>query len=147
MSLKVLGKWKHWGRSMDRKFDTIQTELQHTHKFVEPAPTSPKAPPQHPNIAKVMRADVPSPSDSETDTDDDENERDGAVYDDSKPIRFSERELDVLRRVMRKWWRLARLPGTPKLCDELGEKEFQVNWTKAVAPRLEGRIKDITPTA
>ncbi|PSN61001.1 5'-nucleotidase-like protein [Corynespora cassiicola Philippines] len=147
MSLKVLGKWKHWGRSMDRKFGTIQTELQHTHKFVEPAPTSPKAPPQHPNIAKVMRADVPSPSDSETDTDDDENERDGAVYDDSKPIRFSERELDVLRRVMRKWWRLARLPGTPKLCDELGEKEFQVNWTKAVAPRLEGRIKDITPTA
>lgn len=142
MSLKVLGKWKHWGNSMTRKFDRVQQSLQRTHSFVEPKPSSPiDKPKRHPSIARAQATSNPSPSDSEADPDSDE-EDDGAEYDDSKPIRFNERELQVLRRVMRKWWRLARLPGHPKLCDTLGEDEFQINWTKAVAPRLEGRIKE-----
>jgi 5'-nucleotidase len=35
------------------------------------------------------------------------------------------------------------LKNAPDLCDELGGKEFVVNWTKAIAPRLEGRIVEV----
>lgn len=141
MSLKVLGRWKHWGQSMDRKFDRVQQSLQRTHSFHEPKPPSPVAP-RHPSIAKVKRQDIPSPSDSETENDSDDDF--GTMYDDSKPIRFTQKELTILRRVMKKWWRLAGLKGNPKTCDEMEEGEFQINWTKAIAPRLEGRIKDVT---
>ena len=51
-----------------------------------------------------------------------------------------ERELQIMRKVMRKWWRLAGLPGHPRMCEEKGE-EFGVMWTKGIAPRLEGRIR------
>ena len=53
-----------------------------------------------------------------------------------------ERELQIMRKVMRKWWRLAGLPGHPRMCEAEGE-EFGVGWTKGIAPRLEGRIKII----
>lgn len=53
-----------------------------------------------------------------------------------------ERELQIMRKVMRKWWRLAGLPGHPRMCEEKGET-FGVMWTKGIAPRLEGRIKII----
>jgi 5'-nucleotidase len=77
------------------------------------------------------------------DPDVDEDEDDGPMYDSRVPIQFSEREKQILRKVMKKWWRVAGLKGTPKLCDELGGGEFQVNWTKAIAPRLEGRIREV----
>ncbi|KAH7135943.1 5'-nucleotidase-like protein [Dendryphion nanum] len=137
LSLKVLGRWRHWGKSMDRKFDRVQQKLERTHSFIEPKPPSPIAP-RHPSIAKLKVSDQPSPSDSEADSDED----DGAEYDDSQPIRFTERELPILRKTMKKWWRLAGLKGSPKLCDDIEEGELQVNWTKAIAPRLEGRIKE-----
>jgi hypothetical protein len=77
------------------------------------------------------------------DPDADEDEDDGPMYDDRVPIRFDERQIEIVRRVMRKWWRLAGLKHSPTLCDELGGKEFVVNWTKAIAPRLEGRIREV----
>jgi 5'-nucleotidase len=77
------------------------------------------------------------------DPDADEDEDDGPMYDDSVPIRFNERQIEIVRKVMRKWWRLAGLKDAPNLCDELEGKEFVVNWTKAIAPRLEGRIKEV----
>ena len=44
--------------------------------------------------------------------------------------RYSERELAVLRKAMRKWRRLAGLKECPALCDELNEGELVVNWTR-----------------
>lgn len=145
MSLKVLGKWKRWGKSMTGKFDSIQTNLQkHGHAFHEPSPTSPTAP-RHPNVERVVNESKTSSStDSESeDPDADEDEDDGALYDASAPIAFSDRQIEIIRRVMRKWWRVAGLKGHPELCDELGGGEFVVNWTKAIAPRLEGRIREV----
>jgi hypothetical protein len=141
MSLKILGKWKYWGPSMNRKFDKVQSNLQRTHTFVEPT-SKPASPVQvrHPQVNKVKAAENTEMSSS---SDEDEDEDDGAVYDDSKPILFSEHELSVLRRVMAKWWRLAGLKGSPRCCDVLGAEEFQANWTRAIAPRVEGRIKGI----
>ncbi|KAF2178226.1 5'-nucleotidase [Zopfia rhizophila CBS 207.26] len=88
------------------------------------------------------------PEGTETPLDESDMEfEDEEAVDDVKPVPMPltkrEHELVIIRKVMRKWWRLAKLPGHPNLCDELGEGEFQVNWTKAVAPRLEGRIKEV----
>lgn len=167
MSLKVLGKWKHWGKSMDRTFASIQTNLQNTHKLYDASPCSPtrrfqfpvhpKQPaadattaapddkprlPRNPTIDKVRqlheREESPGASDSEADPETDEE--DHADH----PIRFTARELELLRRSMNKWWRLAGLKGQPKCADEMGEDELQVDWTRAIAPRLEGRIKEVS---
>jgi 5'-nucleotidase len=158
MSLKVLGKWKHWGRSMDRKFIDIQTDMQSKHGYYAPSPTSPKAASKLPYRPKPTEttprddddpsgeaAEPPKPKNFGLEDNSNEDDDDGANYDDSKPIQFSLKDTETIRRVMRKWWRVSKLKGVPKLCDELREGEFQVNWTKAVAPRLEGRIKDVTP--
>ena len=89
--------------------------------------------------------DAPSSGSESEDPDADEDDDDGPMYDSRVPIQFSQRELEVIRKVMKKWWRVAGLKGSPKACDELGGGEFQINWTKAIAPRLEGRIKEIGP--
>jgi 5'-nucleotidase len=101
-------------------------------------------PPQPPSIDRVVRSTgADQPSGEAVDPDADEDEDDGPMYDDSVPIRFNEREKEVVRKVMRKWWRIAGLKNAPNICDELNVKEFAVNWTKAIAPRLEGRIKEV----
>jgi 5'-nucleotidase len=147
LSLKVLGKWKHWGKSMGRKFEAVHKNLQQTHTFVEPTSpsTSTSAAPEHRSIASAKATDTKTPvsSDPEAEEDSDSDEEDGAVYDDSQPIDFTARELPILRKAIHKWWKLAGLKHDPKMVDELGESEFQVNWTKAIAPRLEDRIKEV----
>ncbi|KAF2642541.1 5'-nucleotidase-like protein [Massarina eburnea CBS 473.64] len=162
MSLKVLGRWTHWGPSMDKKFSNIQNRLSRSHTFHEASPPSPTALrkssdlasgsankvtlPHHPAVAKVRdqhkRDESPgaaSDSEADPDTDEEDNVDEGL-------IKFSEREITVLRKAMRKWWRLAGLKGQPKCADELGDEELHVDWTKAIAPRVEGRIKEIKST-
>ncbi|KAH8636111.1 hypothetical protein IG631_07945 [Alternaria alternata] len=156
MSLKVLGKWKRWGKSMNTKFTSIQTNLQknHGHAFHDPSPTSPtqsrdnNAPPVDQGVSRVLgdsnkRDNSPNDTTDSEDPDVDEDEDDGPMYDSRVPIQFTDKQTEMIRRVMRKWWRVAGLKGNPKLCDELGGGEFQVNWTKAIAPRLEGRIREV----
>jgi 5'-nucleotidase len=150
MSLKVLGKWKRWGKSMNTRFQSIQTNLQkHSHAFHDPSPTSPTQ--SRGNDTDVdlgannKRDNNTKDSTEDEDPDVDEDEDDGPMYDSRAPIQFTDKQTEMIRRVMRKWWRVAGLKGNPNLCDELDGGEFQVNWTKAIAPRLEGRIKEIGP--
>ena len=146
MSLKVLGKWKHWGKSMNSKFLSIQTNLQKTHTFYEPSPTSATRPgaPKHPSIDRIVNTrDVASSGSDTDDPDEGEDEDDGPMYDSRVPIQFNDRQIEVIRKVMRKWRRLAGMHGAPNTVDELADSEFDVNWTKAIAPRLEGRIKEV----
>jgi hypothetical protein len=51
-----------------------------------------------------------------------------------------ERQLRIMRTVMRKWRRVAGLPGHADMCEQKGD-EFAVPWTRGIAPRLEGRIR------
>ncbi|RMZ73794.1 5 -nucleotidase [Pyrenophora seminiperda CCB06] len=150
MSLKVLGRWKRWGKSLDTKFEGIQAKLQqnHGHAFHEAKPSSaPPSPVQakrQSGIGKIRGNGAAEEEAEDTeDPDAEEDEDDGALYDESVPISFTDKQVDVVRRVMRKWWRLAGLKGNPVPCDELGGEEFMVNWTKAIAPRLEGRIREV----
>lgn len=59
----------------------------------------------------------------------------------AEEVRQIDRELRIMRRVARKWCRLAGVQS--KACDCLDEGEFDVPWTKAVAPRVEGRIVEV----
>jgi 5'-nucleotidase len=128
---------------MTNKFVSIQTNLQnnHKHSFHDASASTPDSagPPKPPAEDRV----VYTAEDEDVDPDADEDDDDGPMYDDSKPITFSQHEKEIIRKVMKKWWRLAGLKDDPKVCDELGQKEFVVNWTKAIAPRLEGRIKEV----
>ncbi|KAF2749686.1 5'-nucleotidase-like protein [Sporormia fimetaria CBS 119925] len=144
MSLKVLGKWKYWGPSMDRSFKRVQTRLEKRHGFVQPH-VGPKPETASPAVSPVKAREEEKGKEHVIgdESDSDEDEHDGADYDDGSLIQFSEREKSVLRRVMAKWWRLAGLKGQPRCCDRMGEEEFTVNWTRAIAPRVEGRIVDV----
>lgn len=53
-------------------------------------------------------------------------------------VRQIDREMRIMRRVARKWCRLAGVQS--RACDCLDEGEFDVPWTKAVAPKVEGRV-------
>ncbi|KAF2116296.1 5'-nucleotidase-like protein [Lophiotrema nucula] len=153
MSLKVLGRWKHLGNNIAKHFHTVQRKLEvdHKHGFHEPGPKSPTLTTHLSPTKPRARSRSPSGIDdrrqrrrksyAETPVDPDSDEEDDDQVTDLPPTRFNERETDIIRRVMKKWWRLAGLKGHAEVCDEQGSGEFEVNWTKAVAPRLEGRIK------
>ncbi|KAF2198448.1 5'-nucleotidase-like protein [Delitschia confertaspora ATCC 74209] len=171
MSLKVIGKWKLWGPSMDRTWGKMQQEIQQSHPVLEPQPPGTKAVEALRSTAKHISPDrsnsshsrslSPSgrytpggvhPEGSETPLDESADEfgsDDDGAPDEGKAVSIikHEHELNIIRRVIKKWWRLTGLKGHPGICDELGAEEFQVNWTKAIAPRVEGRIREINATA
>jgi 5'-nucleotidase len=143
MSLKILGKWKNWAPDMTDKFSKVQLSLQRKHTFHDPAPLSTDSDTSH-SLPKRSNIAIPTSkqhhdgAQQDPDTDDEDYE-----YDDSELIRFNEHELGLLRKITRKWWRLAGLKNTPKCADEVGKEELRVDWTSAIAPRIEGRIKEI----
>ena len=73
---------------------------------------------------------------------DDESESDSGP--DAERVRQDARKLDrelaIMRRYFRKWCRKAGVSnGTT--CEDLPEEECDVNWTKPIAPQVEGRIQ------
>ena len=62
----------------------------------------------------------------------------GAEQQDEENVRDMDREMRIMRKVFRKWCRIAGVQW--QACYSLGEDEFEVDWTKAIAPRVEGRI-------
>ncbi|SMR41839.1 unnamed protein product [Zymoseptoria tritici ST99CH_1E4] len=73
-----------------------------------------------------------------SDSEEDEREDEG----DSLPPPTSpveERRLMLMRKVMRKWWRLAGLKGNANMVERKGDG-FGVLWTKGICPVVEGRI-------
>jgi 5'-nucleotidase len=129
MSLKVLRRWKHWGSHLGQHWGKVQEEVRPHCNIIEP--TKPK-----PEILGTLRSAVKG-NQSRQDSDDadstgSESEDDGksSAKVDLAAAGGQEKELAIKRKVMRKWWRLARLPGQPRVCDDLGEGEFAVSWTK-----------------
>jgi hypothetical protein len=125
MSLKVIGKWKQWSASLGRCFGRIHEEVHSHHPIVEPNPPGKDA------VAAFRDAVHNYPSRKEADDKAlDEDDSEGEIKPVPTQVTEYERQLVIMRKVMRKWWRLAGLKGHPALCDEMGEGEFVVNWTK-----------------
>ncbi|OJD29792.1 5-nucleotidase [Diplodia corticola] len=147
MSLKVLGKWKQWGPSMGRHWERVQNNLQNVQPHVEPKGKVASAlEVVQNNRSGRLTPHGHRPEGAETPL----NESDTDSEDEAEPKRANaaveelERKSVIMRKVMRKWWRLAGLEGQPRCGDPLGEGEFTINWTKAIAPRLEGRIRMVS---
>ena len=169
MSLKILGKWRQFGKDMDNHWKRVQTDLNQVQsvqgvgpgdvtradKQIAPAkkPTTQeqalndrKSRPLPVGIAQRSSDPLLGEDSRSQDINSSLNalniDSDGGEETDIPSHHVSERELYISRKVMRKWHRLTGLHGTAGLCDEKGE-EFTVSWTRGIAPRLEGRIKMI----
>ncbi|KXX82214.1 Mannosylglucosyl-3-phosphoglycerate phosphatase [Madurella mycetomatis] len=147
MSLTVMDKWTNWGPSMDSHWVKVAEDVAKSHPIVgKPSPSAPVSPVREKaDSGKWGRGDgwsewTPpklrqrrSAAPGEEEEEEEEARRDCQRLD---------RELSIMRRVFRKWCRLAGVED--KTCDNLTEGEFEVAWTKAVAPRVEGRIQMVT---
>lgn len=157
MSLKVLGKWKKWSSDMSTVWSGIQDSLHGVHPVKEPSspvkerngnPQSPSKPTSNgfgkrPLSTAFSHQPPKQRKQDSSHVSDSESEDEGTDFPPppSDPVAY-ERELQIMRKVIRKWWRLAGLQGHPNMCAEKSE-EFGVEWTHGIAPRLEGRIRII----
>ncbi|RYP52013.1 hypothetical protein DL769_010731 [Monosporascus sp. CRB-8-3] len=159
MSLKVMGRWKHWGKSMGRHWNKVSEEVA-THHHVQhnpkPGPTPASTTVQTnlpgkgwedwtPEKIRQRKANVTTPLDDSDSEDmgedvDGDGDGDGASQEDlaSAEVEKIDHEMQVMRRVFSKWARIAGVECS--VVEELKEGEFEADWTRAIAPRIEGRI-------
>ena len=137
MSLRVMGKWKRWSEHLGHHWGEVGVGVHAVHPVREARRRKTGE-----GLAKEKkgegegeeRNDHPGLSDSE----DDEAHAPPV----SPTAGQKQSELDLMRRVTRKWWRLAGITGHPGLCEEADEG-FAVHWTQGICPRVEGRIQII----
>ncbi|KAG9247776.1 5'-nucleotidase [Calycina marina] len=146
MSLKIMGQWKQWGKSMDRHWKGIHSAMQDT-RIIEP--TSPLKSPVASSKDTFSLADGKLRENATVKEQKpvDQSDDDGSVDEPEDVKAYStiqDRKIKLICKVTRKWWRLAGLKGQPSCCDEICDEEFTIDWTRAIAPRLERRII-ITP--
>lgn len=122
MSLKIIGRWKHWGKSLSRLWDGIHEDLHETHPVVEP---------NKPALENGTRKRKRAQAQTTTHLDDSDTEIDHRV--EVHEEQWTERELRIIQQVMRKWRRLAGLKEHAKCCDSMSKDEFQVDWTRVSA--------------
>ncbi|KAM7188872.1 Metallo-dependent phosphatase-like protein [Naviculisporaceae sp. PSN 640] len=158
MSLKVMDQWKCWGPSLQRHWGKVGASVC---KVIEAKPKSPVA--AHgeqtgwakagedgkrkraswaewtPAKLRARRSSIPPyEEESEGGVAGGKEESDDEEYARQESVKDIDRETQIMRRVFSKWCRIAGVQG--RACDSLGEDEFEVDWTKAIAPRVEGRI-------
>ncbi|KJR84909.1 uncharacterized protein SPSK_08728 [Sporothrix schenckii 1099-18] len=155
MALKVLDQWTHWSPPMEHHWGRVVSKVDHHHPHLQPGSTTALLIAEPIARQKDFRGRSLSPDNDEGWGDWTAarlrqrrcsavpfNER---VVDDATPAQNTEemrridRQMQIMRRVARKWCRLAGVPS--RLGDTLTEWEYEADWTKAIAPRVEGRIR------
>ncbi|KAL8997813.1 MAG: hypothetical protein Q9169_002984 [Polycauliona sp. 2 TL-2023] len=157
MSLKVLGRWRQWGPSLGRHWGGVQEKL---HGMDCMGVVGPKAKEQGREEEEMGRGHkhtlsgtVKRHADHSTDTNDqnhhcgdDDSDDDDAVdilNGTSDPAIVAAREKEqretyLARSVVRHWMRVAKIKSAGVVDD--GLKDEMPDWTRGIAPRLEGRI-------
>lgn len=139
MSLEVLGRWKRLDSGLGHLLGRVQTGMRQNSVSILVHPITDAAPASTPSISPTRlkrRNTVVEGQVIDLDSEEDSSASATSPTDANE----SERRLGIMRKVMRKWWRLAGLHGHPSIAHEnLGE--FDVEWPRGIAPRLEGRIK------
>ncbi|KAL8655825.1 MAG: hypothetical protein Q9226_002889 [Calogaya cf. arnoldii] len=141
MSLKVLGRWRRWSQSLGRHWGDVQAKLhqQDGMDVVEP----PKKTTAHKhtlsgNVKATEDEKGHECGDDDSDDDDAIDVLDGASDPSNIDIADKEeREAYLMRSVIRHWMRIAKIQSAG-LVD--GKKEEMPDWTRGIAPKLEGRI-------
>ncbi|KAI2606288.1 Metallo-dependent phosphatase [Hypoxylon fragiforme] len=153
MSLRVMGQWKYWGNNIGQHWDRVASKVNATHTHPSAGPKSPSA-----TTAATADADADAASgwDNWTPQKIRERKTRGVPVDESDnedyadvdvgaaeptyagEIEKIDREIQIMRRVFAKWARVAKVES--QVGEELDDGEFEVDWTRAIAPRVEGRI-------
>ncbi len=159
MALKVLDQWTHWSDSMEHHWNRVvsDVDIHHPHLLPNSVTKSPSTPVLSQRRGSSLRHTSSGGAGAEGAGWDEWTahrlrERRGSavpfderVIDNATPAQNTEdmrridREMHIMRRVARKWRRLAGVQS--RLGDSLTEKEYAADWTKAIAPRVEGRIR------
>ena len=147
MALKVLDRWHLWGPSMDQHWGKVISGVASSHPNMEPSSSH-----RRDSVAvgspdtddhgweNWTAARIRDRRSSVTPLKDDLEESAPEVGD--RDVKKVDSELRIMRKVFRKWCRIAKVHAA---CGEnLKEEEFTIGWTKAIAPRLEGRIEMVT---
>ena len=162
LSLKILGRWNRGTQHLHRHFeDRVHDSLHACHPVKAPrkpstitmlvSPNSGKAIPAAPaQVANRPAPDFKNPfgaadgQANEHDPEDSEDECDNSLTQTPSAGDRMDRQCMIMRKVLRKWFRLAGLKGHPGISGPHADvqEEFQVEmgWTKAISPRVEGRI-------
>jgi 5'-nucleotidase len=156
MSLKVVGRWKMWGKSMERHWNGVNEKMQCSSPVVESAKSRPLASDAVEVAKRAIKKtkistseDENSESESDYDTDSEDptpsrtSHQHDAMTDSVLFLDENDARMHIVRKVIRKWRRLAGLQGESAACDSIDEADFHSKWTKAIAPRLENRIQMI----
>ncbi|KAK4156079.1 Metallo-dependent phosphatase-like protein [Chaetomidium leptoderma] len=161
MSRTVMAKWKGWEPSLDQHWSKVEDNIAKSHPTIgnppasapvsptkaRPARSGPDGGKEHgwaewtPSRIRQRRSSVPpmvGVAEDESDDSDSGEELETAC----QKARALDRELAVMRRFFHRWCRVAGVNGNT--CDDLTEGECEVAWTKAIAPRVEGRIQMVT---
>jgi 5'-nucleotidase len=132
MALRIVGRWHNWGRSMERHWGGVLKDMSRSEN-----PTVVKA---HPRTRTTAVVDQ-SKTDDLVGSEDSEVEPETGDGSQSQSGTRNEQEVVLVRRVLKKWRRLAGVKVDGETCDSMKIDEFNVSWTNAVAPQLEGRIQ------
>ncbi|KAH9907054.1 Metallo-dependent phosphatase [Xylariomycetidae sp. FL2044] len=149
MSLKVVGQWRYWGNNMGRHWNKVNDKVGATHTHLQPRTgLTPVSPTMRTNLAggskgwdnwspdKIRARKASAIPVDESDSEDDEvHEREEK---EESEIDMIDKEMQIMRKVFGKWAKIAGVET--KVGDELKEDECEVDWTKAISPRIEGRI-------
>ncbi|KAL8669010.1 MAG: hypothetical protein Q9168_006391, partial [Polycauliona sp. 1 TL-2023] len=160
MSLKVLGRWRQWGPSMGRHWGGVQAKLsseEHGGQGLRGLENSGGGKGggahKHTLSGTVVKHDngeskgSPRRGHEDSDDDDDDDDDDDAaamVNGTTDSARFEavekeERAIYIARSVIRHWMRVAKIKSAG-LIDDKQQEEETPDWTRGIAPRVEGRI-------
>ncbi|GAM89922.1 hypothetical protein ANO11243_079620 [Dothideomycetidae sp. 11243] len=149
MSLKVIGKWKHWAPPLQDHWSDVHDGLHKSHPVHSPTSRS-TTPDRHSKRQKrehigndgnanpggpiTLTRSADHGGDADSDSESDAEDVPSLPQDPAE----RKRQLHVARRAVRKWRRICGMHHTPGLCDALREG---IHWTQGIAPRVEGRIQ------
>ncbi|KAI4214433.1 MAG: hypothetical protein LQ349_009218 [Xanthoria aureola] len=140
MSLKVLGRWRRWGPSMGRHWGGVQEKLHRQDGMDVIEPKTKAAAHKHTLSGNLKGQHEHRCGEDDSDDDDAADVENGV----SEPTTIEtaakeERQTYLARSVVRHWMRAAKIHSAG-LVDEGATNGEMPDWTKGIAPKLEGRI-------
>jgi 5'-nucleotidase len=120
LALKVVDRWRGWGPSMHRHWDGVVKGIQEAGVDVV-----------HPNPKKPLPAPVERARREATTVDEVDSDHAPSGEETPKPrYAHHDREGVLIRRVLKKWRRLASVRVECEAIDEIEVEEFCISWTK-----------------
>lgn len=135
MSLKVMGKWHRWGTHLAQHWHDVHSELHEPGTIKEPQQEPPRAK-KHKLDPSLKKSHKRHNSFVDSDSDNDDIDHSNTTI---STHLYEDGHFHLAKSVAKKWMRLAGIQRESiALVDE---EEFTPEWTKGIAPRIEGRIR------